>query len=473
MSCLDEIYQMKLSRIILSVFFVLLMNSVPVFSADDSLSSFASLVHTESWSETWLDEEGKSQSRSVTEEIWTEAFQAALKNNKIVYIPARKKPYYLDGPIILQSGDSIKADPSAEIRLKPNTNTCMVRNKNIVSFAERKIPKDQPMDTDITIEGGIWTTLATGDKKANGNIRGYSSKKNYIPGTNGVILLQNVKRVRILNVTIKESKPFGIHLSHAEQFVVDGVSLDHHRRDGVHVNGPSSEGLIRNVKGNSHDDTVALNAWDWRNSAPCFGAIHHITIEHVSGSIPGKRSADSIRLLPGVKLFKDGKTVDCSIYEIIIRDIKDIREFKFYDQPNLEQGRDNDFSYKLGKLKNIHLKGLKLTRPGVIQIAADVDGMYVEDVDLQFSPADNFKLVEIGPMSMTWRPSTDSSKWVEIFSPDRDVTVRNFHLGKIRINNQLVPDAESRFLQVKDQQINTDYPNTFPRGGTGKATLLK
>ena len=442
-------------------------------AADDPLAAFHSLVRTETWTETWLAPDGKPQSTDVKGEVWTEAFQATLSMHRRVHIPAREKPYYLDGPLVLRSGDVVRADSDALIRLKPNCCTCMIRNENAVGFNDREVPIDLQPDTDIVIEGGIWSTLAAGPNVVNGNLYGRSSKENPVPGTHGVILLQNVRRVEVRNITVRQSKPFAVHLSNVRTFLVDGVTLDRHYRDGVHVNGPASDGIIRNISGDSHDDTVALNAWEWRNCAPSFGPIHHVAVQNVTGASSNRPSADSIRLLPGLKRFDDGKTLDCPIHDITLSDLTDIREYKFYDQPNLELGRDKDFSIKIGKLSNIRLQNLVFNRPGVINIAAEVDGLRIDNVDLRFVPTADFKLIKIGPMSMTWRGGTDPAQWVEIFSPDRDVVVRGLELGTVTVNGLAVPDPEARFLQVKDQQINPDYPKTTPRGGTGKATLVR
>ncbi len=430
-------------------------------------------VRNDVWMESWPDASGQSQSREVRGEIWNEAIAATLAAHNAVHLPKRTQPYYLDGPVVLRSGQKLTADADAEIRLRPGCSTCMVRNERLVGFAEAPVPGDLQPDTDIVIEGGIWTTLANGAKDANGNPRGSSSKQQPVAGTHGVILLHNVRRVTVRNVTVRQSRAFAVHLGNVREFVVDGVTLDRHGRDGVHVNGPASEGVIRNVRGDSHDDPVALNAWEWKGYAPSYGPIHHILIERITGALPDKNATDSIRLLPGVKRFADGTTLDCPIHDIVIRDITDITEFKFYDQPNLEAGRDNDFSIALGKLSTISLQRLTFTRPGVIKVAADVDGLSVDEVDLRFTPSPGFKLIEIGPMSQTYRFGADSSKWVEIFSPDRDVTVRGFRLGTISINGQPAADAEARFLSVKDQCLNPDYPKTAPRGGTGKATLVR
>jgi hypothetical protein len=188
-----------------------------------------------------------------------------------------------------------------------------------------------------------------------------------------------------------------------------------------------------------------------------------------------EKSTDAIRLLPGVKRFDDSTTLDCSISDVMLRELTDIREFKFYDQPNLELGRDKDFSVGLGWLRNVKLEKLVFTRPGVIQIAAEVDGLSIDAVDVRFPPGDDFKLVEIGPMSQTYRPGPDPAKWVEIFSPDHDVTVRGFRLSGVSVQGAKMSDAdaEARFVQVKDQAVNPEYPLSTPRGGTGKAKLVR
>mgnify|MGYP003639855795 CR=1 FL=1 len=449
--------------------FLVLLSSIAI-SQDEGPSDGNGLPRSETWTETWLDESGATLPIEVTGEIWTDVFQSRLTREKVLHIPARAKPYYLDGPLVMETGDRIMADPMAEIRLKPGTNTCMVRNKNVVGFAETVVPTETTPDRDIRIEGGIWTTLATGDSAANGNMRGHSSKENYVHGTHGVILLHNVNDVVVSNITIRQSKAFGVHLGNVENFRIDGVRLEGQRRDGVHVNGPARNGVIKNVHGDSHDDTVALNAWEWKNYAPSYGPIRDVLIADVAGAAADTPSANSIRLLPGVKQFSDGTSLDCSISDIVLRNIADINEFKLYEQPNLELGRDKDFSATPGVLRNIQMDGLKFSRPGVIKIAARLEGLSVDNVDLNFPARATFKLIEIGPMSMTWRHGDDPAKWVEVFMPDRDVYVRDVQLGTVRhLGDVLTTDVDAQFIQVQGQKLNPEYPKTTPRGGTGKA----
>jgi hypothetical protein len=444
-------------------------------AADRPLAALGGLVRTETWTEKWPTAAGDLDTRTVTAEIWTQAMQAALDASGELRIPARDKPYYLDGPLVLKSGQRLVADPRAEIRLKPGCNTCLVRNENVVGFAQRPVPGDTKPDTDIVIEGGIWTTLATARFEPNGNLRGASAKQNPVPGTHGVILLHNVRRVAVRNITVRKSQAFAVHLGNASEFTVEGLTLEDHRRDGVHVNGPASHGLVRRVRGDSGDDPVALNAWEWENYAPSFGPIHHVLIEDVTGAPAGAPAANAIRLLPGVKRFRDGTTLDCPLHDITLRRITDIGEFKLYDQPNLELGRDNDFSAGVGTLKRIRFEDLTFNRPGVIELHANTDGLAIHNVTLNFPPAPDWRLLAVGPKSQTYMHggSEHPARWTEIFSPDLDCTLRNLTVSGVRPRGSQADLPIERVVRVVEQKLNPDYPKTTPRGGTGKGVWVR
>jgi hypothetical protein len=454
---------------------VLLAPLAVLHAADKPLSDFRNLVRTETWTERWPDAAGKIEVRSVTTEVWTHAMQASLDAQGSLHIPACEKPYYLDGPLVLKSGQNLTADPQAEIRLKPGCNTCMVRNENVIGFTEQPVPKDTKPDTDIRIAGGIWTTLATTGTEVNGNWRGASARQNAVPGTHGVILLQNVRRVTVRNIIVRQSNAFAVHFGNASEFTVEGLTLAGHRRDGVHVNGPASHGIIRQVRGDSGDDPVALNAWEWKNYAPSYGAIHHILVEDIAGAPAGVPATDAIRLLPGVKRFSDGTTLDCPLHDITLRRITDIREFKLYAQPNLELGRDTDFSIGVGTLKNIRFEDLTFNRPGTIELHANTDGFTVQNVTLNFPLVPDWHLLAIGPKSQTYKHagSEDPAQWTEIFSPDLDCTVRNLTVSSIRTSDSQTGLPIERVVHVVQQKLNPDYPKTTPRGGTGKGIWIR
>ena len=446
----------------------------PAASDPAVLDHYRRLVRTETWTETWPDASGKAEVHSVTAEVWTEAMQAVLDEAKFLHIPAREKPYYIDAPLVLKSHAMLSADPRAEIRLKPGSNCCMVRNANIVELSGGPVPEDTRPDNDLSIDGGVWTTLANA-VSSNGNERGRSSKEKPVPGTHGVILLQNVRHVSVKNLTIRESRPFGVHLANAHDFRVENITLERQKRDGVHVNGPASDGVIRGVRGDSHDDNIALNAWEWKNYAPSYGPIERILIEDVTGAPGGWRAANSIRLLPGLKRFEDGFLLDCAISDVTLRRITDILEFKLYNQPNLELGRDKDFSQGVGSLKNLRFEALVFNRPGSIQVHANTDGLVISGAKLLFPTLSDYALVDIGPRSMTYRgaPGTDPSRWVEIFSPDLDCTVRNLSISGVRHSDGQTDVPADQLVKVIEQRLNPDYPKTLPKGGTGKGRWIR
>jgi hypothetical protein len=430
-----------------------------------AIGPFAYLVRRGSWTEESPAPDGTTAKRPITGELWNEAIAAALRANNGVYLPRRDAPYYVDAPIVLHSGQTLVADPQAEIRLKPGTNTCMVRNANPVSGQTGPLPGGLVPDEPITLEGGIWTALH--------NQGGAIDARNSIPGAHGVLCFSNVRRLVIRRLTVRQGTPHAVQLSNASQFLIEDITLEDHRRDGIHINGPAHDGLVRGIRGLTYDDFVALNAWDWSNSTVTFGPIERVLVERLDG---GDRGAASLRLLPGTKRFADGAALDCPLRDCVFLDIRGLNDIKAYDQPNLELGRNKDFSDPIGTLHNLYFENLTIRRPrepATLQIHANADGIHITDITLAFSLKGDDKLVSIGPLSMTYtHGSPDPARWVEVFSPDKDCTVRNLSLENVHTSagTALVPRDQIRVIQL---QPNPDYPRTRPRGGTGRGVWIE
>lgn len=438
------------------------------------------------WTERWPGPDGQVVERPVQGIVWSDAIEAALAAADCLLLPALDQPYYLDRPIVLGSGQSLVAEPAAEIRLKPGVNTCLVRNRRLVGAKDGPVPADLVPDTDILIEGGIWTTLATAPRESNGNHRGRADDRDSVPGAHGVILLANVRRAVVRNLCVRQSRPFGVQVGVGAEILVEGLRFDAHRRDGVHVEGPCEDLVIRDITGVTGDDLVALNAWDWHQYSLAFGPIRRVLVDHIRGHQPvagGGVLPDGsaeIRLLPGTKVYPDGTRLACDLEQVVVRRTRAIRTFKLYDQPNLEKSSPRDAADPIGRLRDVHLFDV-VTRPTaqpLVQIAVDADGLWLDDLELQAERLpDGYALVGIGPQSATWRPNPgDPSTWVEIFSPDRDNTVRRLHLGPVRL---VRPDGTASELapwslvKVIEQTVNPDYPRTWPRGGTGRGHLVR
>ena len=112
-----------------------------------------------------------------------------------------------------------------------------------------------------------------------------------MPGCYCTILLSNVRSVMVRNLVVRHGTGFGVHLSNCREFLVEGVAFEEHGRDGVHVNGPACYGVVRNIRGATADNFVALNAWDWYYSTPTFGPIDHVLVEAIYGDVLSQRAA--------------------------------------------------------------------------------------------------------------------------------------------------------------------------------------
>lgn len=452
-------------------------------SATVSVERYAGLVRDGEWEEIGYG----ADRRTVRGRIWTDAIQRALDERLAVRLPACAGPYYLDAPLVLSSGQALIADPQAEIRLKPQTNTCLIRNRSVVSGQKGPVRHGENADHDLLIAGGIWTTLATADaKESNGNHRGRADARDSCPGAHGVILLHNVRNVVVRNVIIRESRAFGVQIGNASHFLIENVRFERQRRDGIHLEGPLDSGIVRNISGFTADDLIALNAWDWRQYSVTFGPISHVLVAQVKGNA---ESCSTVRFLPGTKIFPDGRRLACDIRDCVVRDTDDVWVFKMYDQPNGELGRETDYADPIGNVRNVHLRRLTVCspalkrEPALIQVAVNAAGLHVSDVTLRLAAGQRlpagYKLVQVGPKSMTAKCNPDDpSTWVEVFSPDKDCVVRQLRVSKVNIvragrhQPKRSPVPAANRVGVVEQKLNPDYPRTTPRGGTGKGLVL-
>ena len=420
-------------------------------------------VRTERWTEVWPKTEADISKRrdaqlvtnAVEGEVWSDAFDAALAKYGAIRIPAREKPYYIDRPLVLSSGQTVVAT-GAEIRLKPNTGLCMLRNRTVVGMADQKslrIP-DAPYDAGITVVGGVWYGLKTAHMALNGNGRGDCAKKGNVHGCYGAFVFNHVDGLVLEDVKVGGCQTHALQLSDVHHFKVRDIEMKAPARDGVHVHGGCDWGWVDGVTGVTYDDFVALNAWDWANTSPVVGPIHHVLVERVVGREGGTRD---IRLLPGNRRRKDGSgtTLGCEMHDIVLRKLTDIHDLKVYDQPNLEMGRDNDKSEPIGTLSRIYVSDLvlsKRSRPCCIEIDDHVDGFDIAHVRYGYDPGENERLVVIGPKTAKWGK-------IEIFSPDEDITVKDFALRDVTAENGAKALNPSSLIRIST-------------AGRGKVTFL-
>lgn len=255
------------------------------------------------------------------------AIQEMLDSRQsLVYLPAPKDRYLISQTLRVHSYQELKLDRYTRICLTPNANCAMLKNANETETCRN-----------ISISGGIWDMDHNHQKpnpwhfpdpetgKTVHNLlqeRGFYDGIKPIPDTEGVewklvgrdypddiytgncMFFNTIRNFHIGNLTIVNPVVYGMDLYGVEDFTVENIDFDFYEGspklwnlDGVHIEGYCKNGLIRNLKGACHDDTVALTSDDHYLNGP----IENITIDGVYGEY----SHSAVRLLSRVNPVKN------------------------------------------------------------------------------------------------------------------------------------------------------------------------
>ncbi|MDR3181575.1 MAG: hypothetical protein LBT89_01425 [Planctomycetaceae bacterium] len=219
----------------------------------------------------------------------TAAIQARLDSGaKCVYLPEPKKHYVISQALKIHSDQTLRLDPNTLIYRADNTNASMLVNADIVNG-----------NKNISVIGGVWD----GNNRSN-KVRYLTEKNGGAIAHSGDIFMGNsmlflrVENLRIEHITLKDPVLFGMHLGGCHRFTINDIVFDYNLKnpsmDGIHLNGMNSQGRITNIKGDTNDDMVALNADDvpFFNQTP--GPITDIEIDGLWG---GEKCFRGVRML--------------------------------------------------------------------------------------------------------------------------------------------------------------------------------
>lgn len=432
----------------------------------------------------------------------SDTLEAALAAHDWVEIPYVPFPLLLDRPILLRSGVRLTVHPETVLRMMDGCGGCMVRNEHVFDGRQQPCPEEKN-DHDMLVEGGVWEYAGSGmsPKDPSPEIQSIGlhrevlidgeGRETNVAGSEGgggallgVFLFVNARNFTVRRLTVRRCDFYGILVAGGDHFVIEDIEFDRNKMDGVHVNGPSSYGLIQRMKGKTGDDFVALNAWDWALSAISFGAIHHILVQDIDCT------GDEIRLLPGRKTYKDGRKTECPIHDCLYRRVHNAYCAKLYQQPNCmnDLNGENDKSDIPGEIRgvlfqDVALDALQSTGLGEVsvsalfEICADCTDITFENIRVGVTKeefrAAGMRLVEVGTKSSTWkRGHKDPKMWAELFDVDLvctadDLTFRNVTFAGVPCREKDV------LVGAHALTVNPDYPNTTPKGGTGKGILGK
>jgi len=179
--------------------------------------------------------------------------------------------------LVISSDTHLVCSPRTVIRLANRANCPLLRNRG---------SEPGGSDRNITVEGGVWDGNNVNQRRGEFRLPGK-------PGggdINQLTVFAGVKNLRICNLTLKDPDCYCIELTDVVGFAVENIVFDCNdktlNQDGLHIDGYARDGYVRNLRGHTNDDFVALNSdeGDWRSSP---SDILDITIDGIYGDDDG------------------------------------------------------------------------------------------------------------------------------------------------------------------------------------------
>lgn len=203
----------------------------------------------------------------------TQKIQEMLDRRGDVYIPDGL--YIIDEPLVIYDNTHLRLAKNAVLRLADNANCEIIINEKLA----------RGYNENITVEGGTWDGN-------NINQTRYAQPFNVWPTKFepdhyfGVFMrFIGVRNLRVCNLTVKDPNAYSMQLAMVHHFTVENIYFDQNLKygwtDGVHVNGPAKDGLIRNIRGITNDDMIALNTDDCFETEISCGNIEDVCIDGV------------------------------------------------------------------------------------------------------------------------------------------------------------------------------------------------
>ena len=408
--------------------------------------------------------------------IWTNAIQTALEECEIVEIPYSPNPYFIDKTLIIPSGTRIVADSNTVIKRTDDFRFVMLRNENTKDGSFEKEPKEN-RDFNISVEGGIWDGSCCEYCHTP-----YGEGESYF-GVNATIFINHTDGLCLKNITVKNSGEFAIQVGNLDGALFENIRFINCHADGVHINGNTRRIIARNISGQVGDDLVALNAFDWERSSVNFGSISYALCENLVLSDDSNYKA--MRILPGKYAYEDGTRSDCSIENVIIKNVRGINTFKAYFQRDRHLIEENPTYGDKGRMDNVFFEDIEaeIKEPidkldayvennpvngqfAAFELGSDIGYMSFENIRLNIDKEKNPMsfFISIGAKSIRY------DKW-EIFDPQIGAIAETIELKKISINGEELKETDME--KYVCQTIFDDIYKDGRSSSIGKINNLK
>ncbi len=199
------------------------------------------------------------------------------------------------GEVFFPSGEygiskTLKIGDDTALHLAPDTHVVLMDGAKCVMLENEGL-HERRRNRNITVTGGVWD----GNNAHQG--RDVFPCCDSLPGQEGNtapvfddllymgigLRFVGVDDLTVSSLTVKDPESFSIQITDVCRFVVEHITFDHNllrpNMDGVHVQGPARFGFIRDIKGATNDDLVALNCDDGLGCEITRGDIEDILVD--------------------------------------------------------------------------------------------------------------------------------------------------------------------------------------------------
>lgn len=409
--------------------------------------------------------------------IWSDAFIHALNGYEKITIPSGK--YYIDKTLVVSSDTQIFAEYNAEIILIKGVKTLLLRNKNVIDGSEKPIPNTTNKDENISIIGGVWGE--ENDERLGYGESGCFDENNLMVGVSTCFLFSNVKNLTLKNLTFRHTAGFAVQIGNISDFTVENLYFDGCFADGLHINGGTENGTVKNLYGHTEDDLIALNAYDWDNSSINFGKIENLVVDGVKCETGGNVHK-SIRIQPGIYPYKNGEKEDCFVKNLTIKNVSGVACFKMYLQTPAYTSLPEK-SVGVGRMENVrfenvfadtsepvdkqpnYLSGNTVTGNfATFEIGSNVKNLVFDNVKtiLNREKYPNSYFMTVGP-----KTQYIEEKKLELFDPYVCCIVEGIRFENVYINGEKKDDLNAYIKEIS-------YDNLYSSPlGFGKGTIIK
>lgn len=208
----------------------------------------------------------------------TIALQSLLDRRGIVTVD-RPGTYLVSKTLIIHSDTRFVLSPGAMLLAAPMSRCALIENEHFAGGGR---------DRNIEIIGGVWD----GNCDNMGLDAVYEAvhreDQPYSPELfkGKLIRFARVDRIMLEKMVVRNPVSYGIQIAEANGFVVRDLFFDYNchfgTTDGVHINGPSSNGVIENLCGTTNDDLVSLTTIDETHAEVTVGDIVNVDIRNLT-----------------------------------------------------------------------------------------------------------------------------------------------------------------------------------------------